>query len=180
MLTYEQISDDWFYLLMPAGETFDEFEASAAREDRSRTTVLLNSMRDELPRTFRNIFGIETFEFSLDILRRIDEALTVGEITSWISESNPDDANNFFKLTLSEIAVYYGELLIRTYEGGSWRPARFPNFFQSSVSLDGVLIYVFDTVMKRCSRDYHHETLLSKWETFHSVLQTAGSTKMIS
>lgn len=103
MASYSEISDDWVYLLMPRGETFDTFEATDGRQDRLRTKAVLDQMENELPRTFKNILGITPFEYSLSVLKQVDFALTSDVMELWRQQSDPGDPNNFSKLTLSEL-----------------------------------------------------------------------------
>ena len=172
MPTYSEISDEWFYLLLPRGRTLESFEAEEGLEDRKKTRTVFEQMERELPVTLREELRIRRFDYSVDTLEEIDEALTTDRIASWIRMSDPDDPNNTFKLTLSELSVYFGNLLKRE-NNGEWRHARFPNFFQSSVIVKDVAFHVFDTLMKRCSSDRPHETLTSKWQTFQALI--AGS-----
>lgn len=172
MPTYDEISNDWFYLLLPTGQTFEELEAGEDFDDREKTKAILRQMERELPRTFKDVLRIEHFEYSTKVLKRIDEALTPEMIASWIRDSDPDDSNNDFKLTLSELAVYFGSLLAREHRG-EWHYARFPNFFESSVVIGDVAFHVFDSLMKRCSDDRCAETLVSKWETFQRVIASS-------
>jgi hypothetical protein len=175
MLRYEELLDTWFFVRVPKGISFDEFERQDAIEDREKSRNVLTRMEVELPRTCQNIFNVARFEWSLDVLARIDLALDPPEIANWINASDPNDPNNFFKLTVSEIAVYFGELLRRKRLDCEWGYARFPNYFQSAIVIRDVAIHVFDTVIKRCSRDYQQETLLTKWETFQRITESASS-----
>jgi len=168
--TYETISDDWFYLLLPKGHTLESFEAEAGAEDREKTRKLLTQMEEELPRTFKSL-GLD-FAYSPALLSRIDDALDQRTITSWIRRSDPEDVNNDFRLTLSELSVYLGNLLVREH-GGEWRPARFPNYFQSSVAVGSLEFHVFDTLMKRCSTDRSQETLTTKWQLFQAAIDAS-------
>ncbi|HXH95192.1 MAG TPA: hypothetical protein VNN25_26695 [Thermoanaerobaculia bacterium] len=184
MVKYNVISDEWFYLLLPKGQPFDQFEAADGTQDREKTKTVLSQMAGELPRSFSEILHLSHFEYSVTLLGRVDEALTPdvieswmekSDIESWMEKSDPDDPNNFFKLTLSELAVYLGSLLIR-HHGGEWHYSRFPNFFQSSVVINDIAFHVFDTLMKRCSEDHGHEKLLSKWSIFNDVLASSAVT----
>jgi len=38
------------------------------------------------------------------------------------------------------------------------------------VAIGETAIHVFDSVIKRCSSDYRHETLMSKWGTFQRLV----------
>jgi len=172
--TYSEISDEWFYLLLPRGQTFESFEAEKGAQDRLKTKTLFDQMEKELPSTFENVLQIGRFEYAVETLKKIDTALTADRIGSWIEQSDPDDPNNFFKLTLSELSVYFGNLLRREARG-EWHHARFPNFSQSSLIVNDVAFHVFDSVFKRCSSDRGHETLSSKWTTFQSVIAGTGN-----
>jgi hypothetical protein len=129
-------------------------------------------MAEELPRTFADVLEIP-FQYSPALLHRIDNALNRTAVAFWMSRSDPEDPNNDFKLLLSELAVYLGALLVRE-NAGEWRYARFPNFSQSTVLVGDVEFHVFDTVMKRCSTDFGHETLVSKWQLFQAAIRAAG------
>jgi hypothetical protein len=178
MPTYSEISDQWFYLLLPKGLTLESFEADDGAADRLKTRTLFEQMERELPLTFENVLRIGRFEYSVGTLRRIDDALTADRIASWIKQSDPDDPNNFFKLTLSELSVYFGNLLQRESRG-EWHHARFPNFSQSTVVVNDVAFHVFDSLMKRCSSDRYQETLTSKWKTFQAVIAGANAGQMM-
>jgi len=173
VLTYKEISDNWFYLLYPKQKTYEQFESEPGIEDREKTANLLRLMDLELPETFRRALSIRDFAYSARILPRVDAALTAETIASWIDVSDPEDVNNVFRLTISELAVFFGNLLLREHNG-DWRHARFPNYFQSSVRIGDVAYFVFDTVMKRCSEDYGNETLTSKWATFQGIIAASG------
>jgi hypothetical protein len=170
--TYAEISDDWFFLLHPKGHSFESFEAEEGTEDREKTRVLLGKMEAELPRTFSELLDVP-FEYAPALLHRIDNALNRTAVAYWISRSDPEDPNNEFKLTVCELAVYLGALLVREH-GGEWRYARFPNYFQSGVVVNNVEFHVFDTVMKRCSTDRSHETLVQKWQLYEAAIRAAG------
>jgi hypothetical protein len=176
--TYAQISDDWFYLLLPKGHTLESFEAAEGAEDREKTKRVLGQMEEELPRTFENLLELQ-FAYSPALLTRIDNALNQRAVEFWIRRSDPEDPNNFFKLTLSELAVYLGTLLVRE-NSGQWRYARFPNFFQSTVVVGSVEFHVFDTVMKRCSTDRSHETLATKWQLFQAAIDASQEPQLMS
>ena len=171
MPTYSEIASGWFFLLLPRGDTFESFEAAEGAEDREATKRVLGQMEEELPRTFTNLLEIP-FAYSPSLLHRIDNALNQTAVAFWVRRSDPEDPNNFFKLTLSELAVYLGTLLVREYSG-EWRYARFPNFSQSTVVVGSVEFHAFDTVMKRCSTDRSHETLATKWQLFQAAILAA-------
>ena len=172
MPAYSEIVDDWFYLLLPAGRTAESFEEEPAPEDRAKTEDILQKMTDELPRLFAEVLRIP-LEYSPRTLARIDRVLHQRAIARWVAESDPEDPNNDFKLTLCELAVFLGNLLVIEH-GGSWHFARFPNYFNSTVIVGEVEFHVFDTVMKRCSADHGHETLASKWQIFEALIQAGG------
>src|SRR5437867_13342645 len=54
--------------------------------------------------------------------------------------------------------------------GGRWRFSRFPNFFTSGIVAGKPEFSIFDSVIKKCSSDFGHESLrekftaLSGWE----------------
>jgi len=98
MLTY---AENWFYLLLPKGDTYETFEAADGKDDRRKTETVIMQMKDGLPRTLKDILSIDPFEYSVDVLARIDEKLTEQVVSRWVRESDPDDQNNCFKLTRS-------------------------------------------------------------------------------
>ena len=67
---------------------------------------------------------------------------------------------------------------MREYSG-HWRYARFPNFYQSTVIVGDVEFHIFDTVMKRCSTDFGHETLATKWQLFQAAIAATRETLQI-
>src|SRR4051812_14368186 len=127
MATYESILHSWFFLLHPDGTTFDQFEGEPATEDRERTRLLFTKMLDEVPASARRVLGLSHLPFDRSGLALLDEKLTPAAVQPLLDLSNPDDPNNHFKLTLSEFAVYFGELLIGAL-GAEWHYARMPNF----------------------------------------------------
>jgi hypothetical protein len=173
MATYDEISRIWFFLQHPKGLTYEAFERESGLADRERTKRLLDQMRSEAPKTVQRIAGIVACPEAMDGLRTLDGALSPGLAEDWMRGSDPEDPNNDFKLTLSEMAVFFGNVVIKEL-GGEWRYARMPNYFQSVVSVSGIEILVFDSLMKRLSDDYSGEMLLQKLDLFRAAVARAG------
>lgn len=170
MATYERIYKDWFFHRIPRGLTFQEFEASSGEEDREATGAVLQKMRIEIPRTFRRLFDIRKLPPGVDGIKAIDVLLTPKIAEGWMATSDPDDPNNEFKLTLSEFAVVLGDV-VASELAGEWHFSRMPNYFESTIRVEGFEMSVFQTVMKKCSDDFGHETLDSKYETFSKLVE---------
>lgn len=174
MARYEQISRDWFTLLHPSDLSYEEFESGVGVEDRQRTCRLFEKMRDEVSNTARRLLGIGPMDGRVESLDLLDEALTARVAESWMNDSDPQDPNNEFKLTVSEFAVYFGDVVVAAL-GADWHYARAPNFFQSTVRAAGTELLVFDTVMKKVSDDFGQESLRSKFEAFRVLITERAS-----
>jgi hypothetical protein len=174
MATYEFILEEFFTLLFPKTHgSFEAFEAEPGVEDRAATRKVIDDMRRELPAAMSRIFDLE-LDGTIDSLSAIDRLITPRRAETWMKESDADDLGNFFKVTVSEFAVYFGDMLARDL-GGSWRYARMPNWPSSVVVASEVEFHVFDSVIKRCSDDFGHETLRSKYDTFARIVSSKRS-----
>jgi len=171
-MRYDEISDQWFRLLLPKGVTYEEFERDRGEDDRDRTKRLVEQMAEEAPKTAEALFGINSLPRSKAGIDLLDNVLTPEVARIWADMSNPRDPENEFKLNLSEFAVHLGESIIREL-GGRWFYARSPNYFQSTVQVGTLEFLPFDAMMKKVSEDLGRERLRDKFERFASaVLKT--------
>jgi hypothetical protein len=168
MISYEAISDDWFFRRLPVGVSFDEYEAEAGVEDRDLTREVFAKLRRGFGDTLRQNFNIEPLPLSLDGIVSLDRLVTQEVVRRCLEASDPSDPNNYFKLTVSEIAVFLGEAWLRAF-GGEWHYARMPNYADSYVELAGLKALVFDMAMKKCSDDFGRESPAEKWKTFATL-----------
>lgn len=171
MASYDEISREWFFLRHPRAVTYQEFEADEGRADREKTRRILETMRREVPKTALRELGIDALSEDMGSLRAVDARLSADVAKVWLRRSDPEDPNNDFKLTLSEFAVFFGQVLIKEL-GGTWRCARMPNFFQSVVESSALEFLVFDSLMKRVSDDFGSESLVWKLEAFRNELRS--------
>lgn len=169
MATYDAISRGWFFLQHPKGISFEAFERESGLADRERTRRLLDQMRTEAPKTAHRVAGVEALTETIEGLRHLDAALSPRLAEGWMRDSDPEDPNNDFKLTLSELAVFFGSVVLKEL-GGKWRYARMPNYFQSVVVVSDIEMLVFDSVMKRLSDDYSDERLSQKLDLFRTAI----------
>lgn len=170
MATYEEIVDAWFFLRIPKGVSYEAFEGEPGEADRKKTRDVFEKMRRAIPDTTRRFFSVERLPYTEQGLVLLDERLTPKVAQEWMDHSDPNDPNNFFKLTMSELAVYLGDTYIRTI-GGEWKYSRMPNFFQSYVEVLDFEVFVFDMVMKKCSSDVGHESLAGKWNAIREIVE---------
>ena len=169
MATYEFILTEFFTLLHPkAFPSFDAFEADPGLEDRAKCRQVLNDMRAKLKAAAKRVFDLE-LDGTAESLSAIDRLITPRRAELWMKESDPDELGNFFKVTISEFGVYFGDMLVRDLAGG-WRYARMPNWTLSSVVIEDIQFHVFDSVIKKCSDDFGHETLAEKYRQFSSIV----------
>ncbi len=169
MAAYDRIYKDWFFHRIPRGLTFKDYEAAPAEEDREATAAVLQKMRTEVPRTLWRFFEMRSLPSGLDGIKTLDVLLTPSVAEGWMARSDPEDPNNEFKLTLSEFAVLLGDVIASDLRG-EWHLSRMPNYFESTIRVEGFEMSVFQTVMKKCSEDFGHETLASKYETFSKMV----------
>src|SRR3954464_10446833 len=109
MATYESIATNWFYLRhLKSFGSFEAFEAEPAIEDRLGSRRVMARMLEEAPVTARSLFSLSDFALDFESLKSLDVHITAGEAEWWMKKSDPDDPNNYFKLTLSEFAVHLG------------------------------------------------------------------------
>jgi hypothetical protein len=171
MATYATISENWFYRRYPKTlGSFEAFEAEPGIDDRLKSRQVMARMLEEVPLTVSRLYGLDGLPIDLDSLRVLDERITPGEAEWWMKDSDPDDPNNYFKLTVSEFAVFLGTICIGAL-GASWRYARMPNYFESTIVVEDIEFHVFDTIMKKCSHDFGHEQLSDK---FHALATTVA------
>lgn len=170
MLSYEQILRYWFPILLPYGQTLDEFELHASAKDRSETARIIVMAEDELDPTVRQVFGLNKFPRDPTCLSLMDERITPAAAEWWMKDSDPDNPGNFFKVMLTVFAVHFGNTLIAA-AGGKWFYARWPNFFRSTVRVGNLEILVFDALMKKCSQDFGHEKLTDKFAVYLNTIQ---------
>lgn len=170
MPTYDELEDIWFAVLIsPGSGTYEAFESEEAPEDRAECKRLIDGMSAEvinaLDRNFRLYLRFEPSD-----MIALDEAITPSVIAGCIKESSPSEMMNFFKVTISEMAVLLGNLFIAEV-GGKWKYARMPNWFQSSVVTDeGSELFPFVIMINRFSSDLGHERLHDKfWEFTNRV-----------
>lgn len=90
----------------------------------------------------------------------------------WMRHSDSRDLNNEFVRNVSEFAVHFGDTAVFEL-GGSWRYARAPNYFESSIIAESTELYVFDILMKKCSDDFCHESLTTKYEAFAQMVSAS-------
>ena len=162
--TYAAISDDWFYLRLPRGVSLAEHEAEPGHDDRSATARVLRLFREHLNDTTA-AFGLFDLPLTPAGLRQLDPHLTPAFFASLLERSNPEDPNNLFKLTISELAVYLGDIAADQF-GGVWRLARMPNYHESVVFCENYEYSVWDAAMRRASSDQSDRTLVANYETF--------------
>ena len=101
---------------------------------------------------------------------RVEDCLDARRPFARRAYRDPENPDNEFKLTVSELAVYFGNILLKEL-GGSWRYARMPNFFESLVQIDDLEIFVFQALIKKCSRDFGHEKLFEKYSAFQEIVE---------
>jgi hypothetical protein len=170
--TYGEISETFFYLRLPRGVTQAEHEAASGGEaERSDTARALNVFRRELHLTTGNFFHLSELPLSRQGLSLLDAHLTPGFIHELHAGADPDDPNNRFKLTLSEFAVYLGDVAAHQL-GGRWQLARMPNYHESVVLCEGFELLAWDIVMKRASRDEGYVSLQARYEPFERAVLT--------
>ena len=170
MAKYANICSDWFYLLHSKGLTYEEYESQQANEDRARTEALLSEMFREVPATAGRVLGLQSLSVDRAGLVLLDRALTAAAVGPLLARSDPEDRNNDFVLTISEFAVFVGEVTVARF-GASWHYARMPNYFQSTIRVGTLEFQVFDSVMKKVSDDFGHESLAGKFDTFATLIQ---------
>jgi hypothetical protein len=174
MATCASISETWFYLRFPrAYRSYEAFEAEDGIDDRMVSRRVIARMLQEVPLTAKRLFASE-LPLDLGSLKILDERVTPAEAERWMKESDPDDPNNFFKLTLSEFAVHLGTLCVAAL-GAAWRYARMPNYFESLVIVEGLEFQVFQAIMKKCSHDFGDERLEEKFYTFIRMVELRRS-----
>jgi len=179
MSTYAEILRDWFFLLYPKTyRSYDEFEAESAIEDRLATHRLLTRMREEAPLTAQRLLGQADLALTSDSLAVLDRLVSPIAAAEWMRRSDPDDPDNEFKLTVSELAVHFGTVLIGSI-GGAWRFARMPNYFQSFVTAEDYDFLVFDVLIKKCSSDFGAESIVSKLLTFISMAKSRRGDSLV-
>lgn len=174
MATYQEISNRWFFRLHPRGTTFEEYESEPAPRDREKTRALLLRMQQEIPRTVQRLFGIRALPISREGVAILDHLITPGFSQDLIDRSDPEDPNNELRLTLSEFAVHFGAIVI-AQNGGTWRYARMPNYFESIVLVEGLEFLVFDILMKKASEDFAAECLADKYDRFAQIIKDRAS-----
>jgi hypothetical protein len=170
MARYEEIYKGWFFHRIPKRLTFQEYESAPGEEDREATRLALEKMRKEVSLTLRRLFEIQSVPRGLDGVKLLDVLVTPAVAERLMAESDPDDPNNEFKLTVSECSVLLGDVVAGEL-GGEWRLSRMPNYFESAIRVEGFEMLVFQALMKKCSDDYGHETLHTKCNTFSSLVQ---------
>ena len=171
-MRYDEISDQWFRLLLPSGVSYETFERDTARADRDRTKRLIRQMAEEAPKTARSLFGIDELPKSKLGIALLDEVLTPEVARIWAEMSDPRDPENELKLNLSEFAVNLGETVAKELDG-RWFYARSPNYFQSTVRAGHLEFLPFVVLMKKVSDDLGDELLQDKFDRFVSaVLKT--------
>ncbi len=166
--TYAAICDDWFYLRLPRGVPLAAHEAEPGHDDRSATARVLRLLREHLNETTA-AFGLYDLPLTPAGLKQLDPHLTPAFFESLLECSDPNDPNNLFKLTLSELAVYLGDITADQF-GGVWRLARMPNYHQSVVFCENYEYCVWDAAMRRASSDQANRTLVASYETFASAV----------
>lgn len=175
MARYERIYKDWFFHRLPRGVSFADYEAGPGKKDRVLTGELVERMRRELPKTMSRVFDIKRVPRGAEALQLLDVLWTPEIADALMQRSDTDDENNEFKLTLSELAVFTGDVVLEEL-GGAWHYARMPNFFESVIRVSGFEMLVFQTVMKKGSDDFGHETLTSKCDAFRKMVASRRGT----
>jgi len=170
---YEEILNTYFVpLFLKRYGSIEAFEADEAFEDRQRTATLLAKMLAEAPRTAGHVFEIDDFPLTIEAFEILDAHLTPAIARIWMETSDPEDPNNFFKLNVSEFATHLGTVLMNSL-GGRWRFSRSPNYFMSGVVVGSLEFAIFDSVIKKSSSDFGHESLYQKYVTFANLVHTA-------
>lgn len=170
---YEDILNTWFYVLYPRKSgSVEAFEAEDGIEDRLKTADIFVKMLAEAPKTVAQVFEVDDFPLTLDAFSILDAHLTPQVANGWMQRSDPDHANNFFKLNVCELAVHLGTAAMNALEG-RWRFSRFPNYFTSGVVVGQLEFSIFDSVIKKCSSDFGHESLHDKLAAFANLVHTA-------
>jgi hypothetical protein len=83
--------------------------------------------------TAKLLFGLHGFPLQLDTLMILDELSEIAQ--EWLRHSDPQNLNNEFVRTFSELALHVGDVVVNEL-GGGWQYARAPNFFESSVIVE--------------------------------------------
>ena len=166
--TFAAISDDWFYLRLPRGVSLEAHEAEPGHDDRTETARVLRLFREHLNDTTA-LFGLQDLPLTLEGLRLLDPYLTPAFFADLLHHSDPDDPNNLFKLTLSELAVYLGDVAADQL-GGAWQLARMPNYHESVVVAEHYEYCVWNPVMRRASSDHAQCTLVASYEAFSAAV----------
>lgn len=172
MPTYDEIKDVWFAVrIAPGSGTYEAFESEDAAEERLETNRVIDIMAGEVIGALDRNFGLY-LRFEPSDLIALDEAITPAFVSNCIKDSSPAEMMNFFKVTISEMAVLLGNIFIAEV-GGKWKYSRMPNWFQSSVVTDeGFELFPFVILMKRFSSDVGHELIYDKFNDFtERVLQ---------
>ena len=167
--TFAAISDEWFYLRLPRGVSLEAHEAEPGHDDRVETARVLRLFREHLNDTTA-LFGLRDLPLTIEGLQHLDPCLTPAFFGELLGGSDPDDPNNLFKLTLSELAVYLGDV-VADQLGGVWRLARMPNYHESVVVVENYEYCVWNPVMRRASSDQAHSSLVASYETFASAVR---------
>lgn len=168
--TFAAISDNWFYLRLPRGVSLEAHEAEPGHDDRVETARVLRLFREHLNDTTA-LFGLHDLPLTIEGLRLLDPFLTPAFFRELLGRSDPDDPNNLFKLTISELAVYLGDVAADQL-GGVWQLARMPNYHESVVVAENYEYCVWNPVMRRASADQAHHTLVASYEAFAAAVLT--------
>ena len=170
---YEETLNTYFApLFLRSYGSIEAFEADDALEDRQRTASLLAKMLAEAPKTAARVFEIDDFPLTVDAFHVLDAHLTPAVAGIWMKTSDPEDPNNFFQLNISEFSTHLGTVIMNSL-GGRWRFSRWPNYFMSSVVVGSLEFSIFDSVIKKCSSDFGHESLYEKYVIFANLVHTA-------
>ena len=115
------------------------------------------------PKRYRSVEAFEAED-------GLDDRTKTAELFVKILAEAPTTARRMFEIDDFPLTV---ERWLMNTLGGRWRFSRFSNFFTSGIVAGKLEFSIFDSVIKKCSSDFGHESLREKFTAFANLVHTA-------